>query len=60
MFYQAVRQPRGYEFFLDSQSIGAVQVLPLKQRFVWIRDGLDDEMKGVVATAAVSILLKEY
>jgi len=45
---------------LDSQSIGAVQVLPLKQRFVWIRDGLDDEMKGVVATAAVSILLKEY
>ena len=51
---------KGYVFYLDNASLGAVQILPINQQFVWIDDGLDETMKGVIATAAVSLLVRNF
>jgi hypothetical protein len=49
---------KGYEFYLDGNAIGAVQVMPINKRLVWIHDDLDENMPSAVATHAVSLLVK--
>ena len=51
---------KGYEFYLDGNVIGAVQVMPINKQLVWIHDELDENMQSVVATLAVSLLVKTF
>lgn len=50
----------GYEFWQDSRSVAAVQVLPGNKFYVWIRDGLDPELKFVLASAATAMLVRMF
>ena len=48
----------GYEFWLDSRSLAAVQVLPANRWYVWIRDDLDPDLKFMLAGAATAMLVR--
>lgn len=48
----------GYEFWKDSRSVAAVQVLPGNRYYVWIREGLDPELTFMLASAATAMLVK--
>ena len=48
----------GYEFWLDSRCLAAVQVLPANRWYVWIRDDLDSDMKFLLASAATAMLVR--
>lgn len=48
----------GYEFWLGSRSLAAVQVLPANRWYVWIRDDLDSDLKFLLASAATAMLVK--
>ncbi len=50
----------GYEFWLDSKSLAAVQVLPANKWYVWIRDDLDSDLKFLLASAATAMLVRMY
>jgi len=50
----------GYEFWQDSKSLAAVQVIPGNRMYVWIRDDLDPTLKFILANAAVALLIKTY
>ena len=50
----------GYEFWQDSRSLAAVQVLPANRWYVWIRDDLDSDLKFVLASAATAMLVKTF
>ncbi len=51
---------RGFEFWQDSNSLAAVQVLPGNRWYVWIREDLDPHMKFVLASAATAMLVKTF
>ncbi len=51
---------KGYEFWLDSKSIAAVQVLPVNRMYVWIRDDLDSDLKFLLGSAATAMLVRVY
>ena len=48
----------GYEFWLGSRSLAAVQVLPANRWYVWIRDDLDSDLKFLLASAATAMLVR--
>lgn len=48
----------GYEFWQDSRSLAAVQVLPGNRYYVWIREGLEPELTFMLASAATAMLVK--
>ncbi len=50
----------GYEFWLDSKSLAAVQVLPANRWYVWIRDDLDSDLKFLLGSAATAMLVRMY
>ncbi len=50
----------GYEFWLGSKSLAAVQVLPANRWYVWIREDLDSDMKFLLASAATAMLVWMY
>jgi hypothetical protein len=50
----------GYEFWLDSRSLAAVQVLPNNRWYVWIRFDLDSDLKFLLASAATAMLVRVY
>ena len=50
----------GYEFWLGSRSLAAVQVLPANRWYVWIRDDLDSDLKFLLASAATAMLVRMY
>ena len=50
----------GYEFWLDSKSLAAVQVLPNNRWYVWIRFDLDSDLKFLLASAATAMLVRVY
>lgn len=50
----------GYEFWLDSESLAAVQVMPANRWYVWIRDDLDPDLKFVLASAATAMLVRMF
>ena len=49
----------GYEFFIDNNSIAAVQAnLNLTpKKFVWLHQNLDEKMKSILAAASASIMI---
>ena len=49
---------QGYEFWLDSRSLAAVQVLPANRWYVWIREDLDPDLKFLLAGAATALLVR--
>lgn len=49
---------QGYEFWLDSKCLAAVQVLPANRWYVWIRNDLDADMKFLMASAATAMLVR--
>jgi hypothetical protein len=50
----------GYEFWLDSKSVAAVQVSPIHKSIVWISDDLDNRLKFILASGAVALLIKTF
>jgi len=50
----------GYEFWLGSRSLAAVQVLPANRWYVWIRDDLDSDLKFLLAGAVTAMLVRMY
>jgi len=48
----------GYEFWLDSKSLAAVQVLPANRWYIWIREDLDSDLKFLLANAVTAMLVK--
>ena len=50
----------GYEFWLGSKALAAVQVLPANRWYVWIRDDLDSDLKFLLASAATAMLVRMY
>lgn len=48
----------GYEFWLGSRSLAAVQVLPANRWYVWIRHGLEPDMKFLLASAVAVMLVR--
>jgi hypothetical protein len=50
----------GYEFWQDSKSLAAVQLMPFNKWYVWIRNDLDADLKFVLASAATSMLVKNF
>lgn len=50
----------GYEFWLDNQSIAAVQASPdtFIKRYVWLNQNLDPYMKIILSAASASILVR--
>ena len=48
----------GYEFFMNGVSIAAVQMSPdtFVKKLVWLKNGLDDKMKTVLAAAVAAML----
>jgi hypothetical protein len=48
----------GYEFWHDSKSLAAVQVLPANRWYVWIRNDLDPDMKFLLASAVTAMLVR--
>lgn len=50
----------GYEFWQDSRSLAAVQVIPLNRMYVWIRDDLDPSLKFILANSAAAMLIKDF
>jgi hypothetical protein len=48
----------GYEFWLDSSSLAAVQVLPANRCYIWIRESLDPDLKFVLASAITAMLVR--
>ncbi|MCJ7820721.1 MAG: hypothetical protein MUP53_05925, partial [Bacteroidales bacterium] len=49
----------GYEFFLDNNSVAAVQssIDTFQKKFVWLHQTLDEPMKSVLAAAAAALLV---
>jgi hypothetical protein len=49
----------GYEFFLDNNSIAAVQssIDTFQKKFVWLHQTLDEPMKSVLAAAAAALFV---
>jgi len=50
----------GYEFWLGSESLAAVQVLPANRWYVWIRNDLDSDLKFLLASALTAMLVRMY
>lgn len=48
----------GYEFWLDSKSLAAVQVMPANRWYIWIRNDLDPDMKFLLASAVTAMLVR--
>ncbi|MBD3748468.1 MAG: hypothetical protein IE931_03135 [Sphingobacteriales bacterium] len=48
----------GYEFWLDSESLAAVQVVPMSKMNVWIKEDLDPKLKFILASGAAALLIK--
>jgi len=48
----------GYEFWLNSKSLAAVQVLPANKWYIWIREDLDSDMKFLLASAVTAMLVR--
>ena len=50
----------GYEFFLDNNSIAAVQASldTFQKKFVWLHQNLDERMKLVLAAASASLMVR--
>lgn len=51
---------KGYEFWLNSESVAAVQVMPVNRFYVWIRSDLHDTFKFLLANAAAAMLVKSF
>lgn len=49
---------QGYEFWMDSKCLAAVQVLPANRWYVWIRKDLDPDMKFLMASAVTAMLVR--
>lgn len=50
----------GYEFWQDSKSLAAVQVIPVNRMYVWLRDDLEAPLKFVLANGASAMLIKNF
>lgn len=50
----------GYEFWLDSKSLAAVQVSPINKSIVWISDDLDNRLKFILASGVAALLIKTF
>jgi len=50
----------GYEFWIGSESLAAVQVLPANRWYVWIRNDLDSDLRFLLASAATAMLVRMY
>lgn len=48
----------GYEFWLDSKCLAAVQVLPANKWYVWMRVDLDPELEFILASALTAMLVR--
>lgn len=49
----------GYEFWIGSESVAAVQVMPMSNTNVWIKEDLDPKLKFVLASGAAALLIKK-
>lgn len=49
----------GYEFWIGSESVAAVQVMPISNTNVWIKEDLDPKLKFVLASGAAALLIKK-
>lgn len=47
-------------FNLADTAIGAVQVMPVTKQWIWIHNEVDENMKGVAAATAVSLLVRTF
>jgi hypothetical protein len=56
----ALKLIMGYEFFLDNNSIAAVQASldTFQKKFVWLHQNLDERMKLVLAAASASLMVR--
>lgn len=50
----------GYEFWQDSKSLAAVQVIPGNRMHVWIRNDLDPSLKFILANSAAAMLIRPF
>ena len=48
----------GYEFWLESKAVAAVQVLPANRWYIWIRNDLDPDMEFLLASAVTALLVR--
>jgi hypothetical protein len=48
----------GYEFWMDSRSLAAVQVLPANRWYIWIREDLGPDLQFVLASAITAMLVR--
>ena len=48
----------GYEFWMGSRSLAAVQVLPANRWYVWIRNDMDSDLKFLLASAVTAMLVR--
>jgi len=48
----------GYEFWLDTKCLAAVQVLPANRWYIWMRDGLDPDLEFLLASAVTAMLVR--
>lgn len=50
----------GYEFWQDSKSLAAVQVMPGNRWYIWIRKDLDADLEFVLASAVTAMLVRAF
>lgn len=48
----------GYEFWLDSKCLAAVQVLPANRWYIWMREDLDQDLDFILASALTAMLVR--
>jgi hypothetical protein len=49
---------QGYEFWLESKALAAVQVLPANRWYIWFRNDLDPDMEFLLASAVTAMLVR--
>ena len=49
---------QGYEFWLESKALAAVQVLPANRWYIWFRNDLDPDMEFLLASAVTALLVR--
>ena len=49
---------QGYEFWLGSKALAAVQVLPANRWYIWFRNDLDPQMEFLLASAVTAMLVR--
>lgn len=48
----------GYEFWLDSKCLAAVQVLPANRWYIWLRTDLEADLDFILASAVTAMLVR--